>query len=354
MTLLSIYGIRHTRSLQCSLQTEKCVIAANETNSSKFPKTIVLVTSPSSAAIRDMLNILSRRAPWVRILIGPAPVQGSGAGEEIARRIRWLGKASGKQLPTVDTIIVGRGGGSAEDLWCFNEEVLARSIASCPIPVVSAVGHEIDFTISDFVADLRAPTPSAAAELVVPDRAELFQQFERTRSRLQNNVTRSLQHWRTVVELLARSGAFREPGRVMLERKQRLDELNDRMADGARGRLSQAKDRAANAQRLLELSQPSRILQQRKERLVMMGDRLGTAARRQLAEFSRQVEGLGNVVRTLGPESVFTRGYSLTMGADGKALTSIQGLEPGEKLVTRLADGSLESEVTQLLQEEDD
>jgi len=312
----------------------------------KFPVTIVLVTSPSGAAIRDMLNILGRRAPWVRVLIGPAPVQGMTAGEELAKRVRWLGKASGNQLPKIDTMIIGRGGGSIEDLWCFNDEKLARAIAACPIPVVSAVGHEIDFTISDFVADQRAPTPSAAAELVVPNREELNQYLDQVGNRLTSNVHRTVQHWRKFVDLLARSGAFREPGRVLQDRKLRLDELEMRMREAGKLQLRQARERTASAQRLLELSRPSRQLEMRKERLVSLKQRLHSTAQRRMVQLSDQVSRLEQLLRTLGPDSVLKRGYSLTLTPDGRILRKLEDVQEGDEVVTRLEDGSIHSQVT--------
>src|SRR5438270_8116987 len=155
-------------ALKRKLEAEGLFESARKRPLPKFPRRIGIATSPSGAAIRDMLNVLRRRAPWLQILISPVPVQGSGAAQEIAVAIRELGKPN-ENFKTVDLIVVTRGGGSMEDLWEFNEEIVARTIADVSVPVVSAIGHEIDFTICDFVADLRAPTPSAAAELIVPD-----------------------------------------------------------------------------------------------------------------------------------------------------------------------------------------
>src|SRR5436190_965576 len=159
-------------ALKRKLDTEGLFDPARKRALPKFPKRIGIVTSPSGAAIRDMLNVLRRRAPWLQILINPVRVQGSGASAEIAVAIRVLATPN-ENFAAVDLIVIARGGGSIEDLWEFNEEIVARTIVSVAIPVVSAVGHEIDFTICDFVADLRAPTPSAAAELIVPDTIDL-------------------------------------------------------------------------------------------------------------------------------------------------------------------------------------
>lgn len=311
----------------------------------KFPNTIALVTSPSSAAIRDMLNILQRRAPWVRILIFPVRVQGDGAAEEIAAAIRWICRLDSPHLPPIDTIIVGRGGGSMEDLWCFNEEVVARAIADCPIPTVSAVGHEIDFTIADFVADLRAPTPSAAAELVVPDRAELLDFLERLQARMRHLMRHRMDHWRRVVELLSRSGAFQEPGRVLDERSQRLDDWEHRLSEATRRQIHLHRERTANSRRCLELSRPSRLVAQWRDRVAQFRQRLAAVPPRYLGELRRSMESLTSILRSLGPESVLSRGYSLTSNAEGQVVTSVHQITPGQSLLTRLADGNVHSTV---------
>src|SRR3989442_8659104 len=165
-------------ALKRKLDAEGLFDAARKRNLPKFPKRIGIVTSPSGAAIRDILNVLRRRAPWLQILINPVRVQGTGAAQEIAVAIRELANPNENFAP-VDLIVLTRGGGSMEDLWEFNEEIVARTIADVTVPIVSAIGHEIDFTIADFVADLRAPTPSAAAELIVPDIIDLQRQIDR-------------------------------------------------------------------------------------------------------------------------------------------------------------------------------
>lgn len=314
----------------------------------KIPRTIALITSPSSAAIRDMLNILQRRAPWVHILIVPVRVQGDGAAEEIAAAIRWISELDSPAVPWIDTVIIGRGGGSIEDLWSFNEEVVARAIADCPFPTVSAVGHEIDFTIADFVADLRAPTPSAAAELVVPDRAELALSLDRCRTRMRHLVRSRLDHWRRVVELLSRSGAFQDPSRVLTERAQRLDDWEQRLRESVRRQLNVRRDRAASARRFLELSRPDRIVAQWRERVSILRQRLVAIPPRSLAEARRRFEAQASVLRNLGPESVLSRGYSLTSDSEGNVVTSVAQIKVGSALLTRLADGVLQSTVDKI------
>jgi len=312
----------------------------------KFPRVLALVTSPTGAAVRDMLHVLARRAPWVHVLILPVRVQGDGAHEEIAAAIRQLGSGSIPGLPQIDTLIVARGGGSIEDLWNFNEESVARAVASCPIPVISGVGHEIDFTICDFAADLRAPTPSAAAELAVPDQADLLQFLERARTRLDASARSRLDQWKRLLEMMSRSAAFREPGRILLERQQRLDDAATRMELAVSARLRQAKDRLDHARRLVELSRPDRLLAQRQDWLRMLEDRLDQAVRRRLEEQKQRLIPLGNLIRTLGPDSVLQRGYSLTTDATGNVLTSVADLRPETRILTRFRDGTAESAIT--------
>src|SRR5437588_7515998 len=188
----------------------------------KFPRRIGIVTSPSGAAIRDILNVLSRRAPWLQILINPVRVQGTGAAQEIAVAIRELSLPNNAFAP-VDVIVVTRGGGSIEDLWEFNEEIVARAIFHSPIPVVSAVGHEIDFTICDFVADLRAPTPSAAAEFIVADSAELGRRVNELANCLQKYLRNFLQQSQTRLRFRSERTLARELMQRMRDAQQRLD-----------------------------------------------------------------------------------------------------------------------------------
>src|SRR3954447_23167821 len=192
----------------------------------RFPRRIGIVTSPSGAAIRDILNVLQRRAPWLQILINPVRVQGVGAAAEIAVAIRKLATASAQWSP-VDLIVVARGGGSIEDLWEFNEEIIARTIVDVGVPIVSAVGHEIDFTICDFVADLRAPTPSAAAELIVPDVIDLRRRIQELAGCIQKCLLGFLEHQRTRLRFLSQKTLRRELAGRIREAQQQLDVTKD-------------------------------------------------------------------------------------------------------------------------------
>lgn len=332
-------------ALKLKLAAEGLFDSARKRPIPRFPETIALITSPTGAALRDILNILTRRAPWARILIAPVRVQGESAAVEIVNALKMLGSLDSTSIPPIDTIILGRGGGSIEDLWNFNEEIVARAIAECPIPVISAVGHEIDFTIADFVADLRAPTPSAAAELVVPDRADLAQRLERAGSRLRNSVTARLEHWARILELTARSSAFREPGRVLADRRQSLDLQRDRLMLAGEGALGRARDRIEASRQFLRLSRPERATERPRERLLGLTERMKRVGATKLDQARQQLLANEKLLRSLGPDGILDRGFSMTTDAEGNFLTDATELKPSQLVSTRLACGSFESEV---------
>jgi exodeoxyribonuclease VII large subunit len=262
-----------------------------------LPRRIALVTSPTGAAVRDMVNVIRRRFPPARILLVPVRVQGEGAAEEIAEALRDLGEdPRGSEV-----VIVGRGGGSLEDLWAFNEEIVARAIAACPIPIVSAVGHEIDVSISDLVADRRALTPSEAGEIVVPRREQLQ------------------------TDLGARAARLRRAVRVTL---------------GA------ARDRLRESGRRLAARRPRRLLEERSQRLDEVLSRLGRATSDVLAVRRERLEARAGRLEAMSPLRVLGRGYSLTRRAGESAcLRDAREVSPGDELATRLARGSLVSRV---------
>ncbi|MBI4495944.1 MAG: exodeoxyribonuclease VII large subunit [Deltaproteobacteria bacterium] len=270
----------------------------------QLPRKIGIVTSPTGAALRDILQVLNRRFANVTILIYPVRVQGPGAAAEIARGIHVL-----NQWPGVDVLIVGRGGGSLEDLWAFNEEVVARAIFDSRVPVISAVGHEIDFTIADFVADLRAPTPSAAAELVIRSKLELQQNLRSLEQRLRQAQRKILEPRRECLSSLRR--LLVDPRRRMADRRLRLDTLAFRMTQAIRRVISaRSEGLRLNAGSLLILH-PGRRLAGRRERLEQCSRLLGAAIRRRLG-FSRQkLEGYTGRLQSLNPLAVLERGYGI-------------------------------------------
>jgi exodeoxyribonuclease VII large subunit len=338
-------------ALKRKLQAEGLFDADRKQALPAFPRVIGIVTSDTGAAIRDILSVLTRRAPWVQPVLFPVRVQGKGAESEIAEAVRKLGRAAHFGFPVCDLLIVGRGGGSLEDLWCFNEEILARAIADCPIPVISAVGHEIDFTIADFVADVRAPTPSAAAELAVPDGAELLARLGQRRLHLARMLENAVLRAQARVEGLKRGVLQRDGEKLLREPTLRLDSL--------RGRLQQAVARTLDAAaadlndlRLQHRAQhPERVLERRLENLANQRQRLEKAAAEAIQRQEIKLAHAGMMLRTLGPESAFQRGFSITLGPDGKALRSVADLHPGERMRTLVGDGEVASEVVEIKRE---
>ncbi len=311
----------------------------------KSPRTIAIVTSPTGAAVQDFLNVVRRRAPWVRVLIYPARVQGEGGEAEIAHAIRRLSDPTSIGLPPIDTLIVARGGGSIEDLWNFNEEIVARAIADCPIPVVSGVGHEIDFTIADFVADHRAPTPSAAAELVVPDGAALALRLDNAGDDLENAIDRRLNRLTSDLAMLARNLAAREPLRELRGLSQTLDYLSDQLDNCLLATVNNARTRLDRAGSKLEPRHLLDRLSVEQQRIASLGDRLQTSTEHHMSDRRQRLRGLGQVLDALAPDRVFARGFSLTTDSKGKILRSTADLAAGDTLVSQLADGTVRSEV---------
>src|SRR6516162_2579813 len=287
----------------------------------KFPRRIGIITSPGGAAIRDMLNVLRRRAPWLQILIDPVRVQGTGAAQEIAVAIRELAMPNVNWQP-LDLIVVTRGGGSIEDLWEFNEEIVARAIFHSAVPIVSAVGHEIDFTICDFVADLRAPTPSAAAELIVPDINDLQRQID--------VCARTLRH-----QLLNR----------VRDAQQRLDHARDTLQRCLAHKIEAYKRGLGHALRVMQARSPLRELMMRRNHFADLHRRLLACPGRLLENARHRFSRIEGILRVLGPDATLRRGYSISMNDRGQIIRTTAVVRPKMKIRTRVSDGEFGSEV---------
>jgi exodeoxyribonuclease VII large subunit len=307
-------------ALKQKLQAEGLFDAARKKPIPILPRHVGVVTSPTGAAIRDILSVVGRRFPNIHLILAPVRVQGAGAAEEIAAAIDLCNERGG-----FDVLIVGRGGGSMEDLWCFNEEVVARAIARSRIPVISAVGHEIDFTIADFVADLRAPTPSAAAEMVVGRKDAFETALREAARRLAQSLGRCALEARH--RLLASSGSyvFREPRNMVGQYRQHLGELGLRMTPPLSARLQGMRQRAEEAR-------------------MRVAHRMAET----LAAGTQDARRLQTQLNALNPMAVLARGYSITQDSRGRVVRSVAGISRGERLLTRLAEGNLESEVTHI------
>ncbi|MGE6137825.1 exodeoxyribonuclease VII large subunit [Aeromonas rivipollensis] len=307
------------------------------------PRAVGLVTSATGAALHDMLTVLKRRAPDLPVFIYPTQVQGSAATAQIVAAITLANRRA-----EVDVLIVGRGGGSLEDLWCFNEEVVARAIAGSAIPVVSAVGHEVDVTISDFAADLRAPTPSAAAELVAPDRSARAQRLVHLKQRLLQAISRRQTAARHGFALLQKRLDHQDPKRRLEQQSQRLDELSGRLQQLLNLRLHQGERRLANLELRLQARSPSTLLAAGKRRHQLAEERLHSLmskrqdlAAHRLAMLSARLDGISPLA-TLG------RGYSITRTPSGEVISRAAQVSPGQQLVTMLAEGELRVRVEEV------
>jgi exodeoxyribonuclease VII large subunit len=306
-----------------------------------FPRVIGVVTSPTGAAIRDILNIIGRRFGDLRILIAPVRVQGDEAPGEIVKALANL-----QTVPDLDVVIVGRGGGSIEDLWAFNDEGVARAIAACRVPVISAVGHETDFTIADFVADQRAPTPSAAAELVVREKLAVIETLADLYARLKQAVTAEVAAYRERVEFLSRRRVLTDPARALRDLHRRLDELQGRLRLGLRSSQRQVRHRVALATGALRSRNPLARIAGGVALLAQLRGRLIAAAAHSLkASRSRFAESVGRL-ESLSPLGVLARGYSLTRLPSGAVVRSAGQVAVGDPLEILLYQGALGARVT--------
>ena len=331
--------------LKQKLQAEGLFDPARKKPIPAYPEHIGIVTSPTGAAIRDILNIIERRFPNVHIVINPVRVQGEGAAEEIAAAVDEFNALNDSgQLP-LDVLIITRGGGSLEDLWAFNEEIVARAVARSKIPTISAVGHEIDFTICDFVADLRAPTPSAAAELVVKQRLELADRIQLLGQRLDREVESGLNALRHRLELAAASYVFRQPAELVRQYQQRVDDALAAIESAAGQFVAERSATVALlAERLARLS-PASYVAQCRQRLEHLAQRQAHAIKRWRLDRQHALRELSGRLVLLGPQNVLNRGYSITTrAAAGKVVTAPSQVLKGERLRTRLREGEIESD----------
>jgi exodeoxyribonuclease VII large subunit len=335
---------RRFEELKRRLAAEGLFDAARKRPVPSLPRAVGVVTSPTGAALRDILHVLRRRFPAVPVVLYPVPVQGEAAAPRIAEAI-----ATASARAEVDVLIVGRGGGSLEDLWPFNEEAVVRAIVAASMPVVSAVGHEVDVTLADFAADLRAPTPSAAAELVVPDAAEWLRALADQARRLAGAWGRQAARWREDIVWTRRRLEQLHPA-VRLEREaQRLDELDGRLRATLRLALAtRAHDLAALREALGALSPAARVAELRR-RADVLAARLAPAARAALERQRSRLGASGRALHAVSPLATLERGYAIVTREDGRVLTAASGVSPGETVEARLARGRIAARVTRIL-----
>ncbi|MDH4570889.1 exodeoxyribonuclease VII large subunit [Pseudomonas sp. BN414] len=301
------------------------------------PQRIGIISSPTGAVIRDIISVFRRRAPQVQLTLIPTAVQGREATAQIVRALA-LADAQG-----FDALILARGGGSLEDLWCFNEEAVARAVAACQTPIVSAVGHETDVSISDFVADVRAPTPSAAAELLAPDANELQQRLDSLHRRLVLRLREQLTRERLRLDGLFRR--LRHPGERLRQQAQRLDDLDMRLRRAFERRQQIRAEQLARLDTRLAAQHPGRSLALLRQKLDSLAERLPRAARDALKDRRQRLDALAQTLHVVSPLATLGRGYSILLDERGQAVRAASQTRPGQRLKARLGEGELDVRV---------
>ena len=284
--------------LKKKLQAEGLFDAARKKPLPKIPTRVGVITSPTGAAVRDIIDILGRRFPYAKMILFPALVQGESAAPSLIEGVRWFNR-----MQNVDLLIIGRGGGSLEDLWAFNDEQLARTIAASTIPVISAVGHETDFTICDFVADRRAPTPSAAAELAVPEATELMQKIDNIIGKMAMLLDKRVQNGKQLLRFYTEQGLFAHPERMFADRKSQLTLIGQQLQRAAENRNADAKLK--------------------------------------LAQISAKLDALS-------PLSILSRGYAVATDETGTVIKTVEQVKTGERIAVRLQNGSLTANIEEI------
>lgn len=328
-------------ALKAALQAEGLFAQEAKRKLPKFPQRIGIVTSPSGAVLHDIVSVFARRAPHVQLTLIPTAVQGREASAQIVQALSLADQAS------YDAIILARGGGSLEDLWCFNEEAVARAIADCNTPIISAIGHETDVSISDFVADMRAPTPSAAAELLAPDRSELLQQLRNTERQLRLRIQATLVRNSTQLQHLRQR--LRHPRERLQQHHQRLDDLRQRMQRAMQTALQKHTQALDHYQSRLALQHSAVSLATYQQQLSVLEQRLARAAEHNLKHATQRFHSLVQTLQVVSPLATLERGYSILSSEDGQQIiSSTQQLHPGQNLEARLTDGYLSLRVQKI------
>lgn len=307
----------------------------------KFPRTIGVVTSPTGAVIQDILHVLSRRVGGFHLILNPVKVQGEGAAQEIARAIDFF-----NEHKLADVLIVGRGGGSLEDLWAFNEEIVAEAIYRSKIPIVSAVGHETDFTIADFVADIRAPTPSAAAEMVVSEKSQELQKLAHYRRGIQHALAHLLRLRKEELLRFKRRPEILSPYPLFAPFIQRLDELKSSIERSVLDKLLFRKQQLISRRRELEALKPSNKIHFMKEKLTILTKNLDQVWNKIDQQKRKQLHQLQEILSAIDPKNLLKKGYALAFKEiDGSVITSVQSLSKGDRLKLLFADGQAQTTI---------
>jgi exodeoxyribonuclease VII large subunit len=326
--------------LKQKLQTEGLFDVSRKRELPAYIKRLGVITSPTGAAVRDVLSVLQRRFPLVAVDVLPVPVQGEGAAADI---VQMLKRAIDSER--YDALLITRGGGSLEDLWCFNDEQLTRAVAASPIPIVSAVGHEIDTTLVDFAADLRAPTPSAAAELLVPNTESVSDQIEQLLLRLQRNIQRQLENTAQHLDRKFLRLRNQQPQMQFDRLNNRLSQAHAKFAGVMRERLQAMNFKIKTTGLRIEHLQPSRLIEQRREQSNTLQQRMQQALLRRLELSTQQLRQTGRALNAVSPLATLDRGYSILRDQQGHVITNVSQVQNDQELNARLAEGSLKLSV---------
>jgi exodeoxyribonuclease VII large subunit len=309
-------------------------------------KRLGVVTSPTGAAIHDILNVLKRRNPSIEVIIYPSLVQGATAARSIAEQIHIANIRD-----EVDLLIVGRGGGSLEDLWAFNEEIVAYAISKSSLPIVSAVGHEVDVTIADYVADMRAPTPSAAAELVSTDKSQLERHIQQQQHRLSQVFEQHLKRIQYKLHLIESRLSNVHPAVQIRQANQHTDNLTMRLSQAINAKLNGAQGIITNATLRLQHASPINAIKDKKQHLQKVSEKLNSIQQRQLSDKRYQLQRIADILNSVSPLSTLSRGYSIAFKND-KVVRSVSQLEKGDVIETRISDGSVIAKIQEITQKQ--
>lgn len=327
--------------LKEKLEHEGLFETSRKRNIPIFPEHIGIITSPTGAAIQDILSTINRRFPTVKISIFPALVQGDRAKDDLAQKITQANLDL-----TIDSLILARGGGSIEELWAFNEEVVARAVASSTIPIISGVGHETDTTIVDFVADLRAPTPTAAAELAVPLQSELTERINQSKKVLIKEFKELVNRKRERLTYLQSNYAFQYPKQLIIQKEQQLDHLVDALNKSANEQIRKKKTVLQQSIGQLKLNNPKHRISTYQQKTSYLTQNLQNKMQQLVDKNASRFEQYLNQLHLLSPLNTMKRGYSISYDQSGKIVKSVSQVEHGEKLMLKLSDGIIESQIT--------
>ena len=339
---------RQFEQLKAKLVAEGLFDETRKLEIPELPECISIITSKTGAAIHDVLSVIERRFPSIPVKLFPVPVQGTEAAPAICNAIKLIGDQANNGQLSCDVILLVRGGGSLEDLWSFNEESVARAIAECPIPIVSGVGHEVDVTIADYVADIRAATPTAAAETVTPDQSSWAQSFDWHQQRLQQLVSDKIERHQEQVQWIHRRLQTQHPENQIRSSEEKTAELIKRLIRASRVTLNYSHNKLLTTNAQLQTHNPKKLLKQQQQSVNYLTSRLQQAS---FNSYSKKTSQLSNVVRTLNaisPLQTLERGYSITLNSKGKTVTSIEQVKSGDVIETRLHNGRIISRVESL------